>query len=1169
MAVNRPRSALRSRSFASVLLVALLAAGVIPIPAIAATPTAPPAARTSSPDAEPAPTESAGDRAAITEVGRPQPSVPYEQAMAHASDKIAFTPGARVDTPFVPRSTDRWPVDGRAPTALPAGRASGRDMERSPQGSSWSTTAPGGAPVTSDASGPSIEPAPVDIDGRSVSGDAAGATWTAPETVTTDTAAASGLRRQVFGFLPYWEVSGSASTLNYDDLSTIAYFSVGANSAGNLLKKNSDGSTTTGWGGWTSSSLTSVINAAHSRGTRVVLTLSVFAWSTTQANVQKALLGSSTARLNLAQQAVAAVRDRGADGINLDFEPVVSGYEDEFVALLRTMRTELDKVASGYQLTYDTTGWIGNYPIEQSVAAGAADAIFVMGYDYRTSSSGYVGSIDPLSGPAYDLTDTIRSYTARVSPSKVILGLPWYGRAWSTATDTVNAASQSGAKYGYSTAVNYENVVDLVAQYGRRWDSREQTPWFAYQKQNCTTTYGCVTTWRQVYYDDAVSMKLRFDVVNTYGLRGAGIWALGYDGGHPELYKAISDAFLTDVTGPMTGVRMLAATQRDEGFTVSWTGTDATGVASYDVQVSTDRGPWTDWLLGTTTTSGTWLGQDGHGYAFRTRGRDTKGNLSAWNVTATWSPSPALAVGGFGQVRTDSLSYRTGPALSAAKLGTVDTGTIVAVTGGPITADGYVWWQVTQPVLEWGTVTFAEVGVWMASGLEATPSGYIGAYRAPNSTTVAAALRITGFNGLGSGSLGAGNSARRVVSPNGDGDRDAIRLDWTSTVTLSALHLRILRSDGTLVDTRTLTALAPGAAHYTWDGTIGGAPVADGRYLLQLVGTSGTATYNAPSRDAATAAEIATYAVTVDHVPTTRLAGSDRFATAAAISAASFAPGVPVAYIATGLNFPDALAGAAVAGSQGAPVLLVTRDAIPSPIATELARLHPKKIVVLGSAGVVSDAVKTTLAGYTSGTVTRLAGSDRFATAAAISAASFAPGVPVAYIATGLNFPDALAGAAVAGSQGAPVLLVTRDAIPSPIATELARLHPKKIVVLGSAGVVSDAVKTTLAGYTSGTVTRLAGSDRFATAAAISAASFAPGVPVAYIATGLNFPDALAGAAVAGSQGAPVLIVTRDAIPSPIATELARLHPKKIVVLGSAGVVSDAVMASLHAAALQ
>ncbi len=1161
--MTRPRFALRGRPVATVLLVAMLVVGIVPVPAIAATPTAPPAARTSAPDAEPAPTESAADRAAITEVGRPQPSVPYEEAMAHASDKIAFTPGARVDTPFTPRSTDRWPVDGRAPTALPAGRASGRDMARSPQGSSWSTSASGGVPVTLDVAAPSTDPAPVDSNGGGVSGDAAGATWTAPVTATSETTAASGLRRQVFGFLPYWEVSGSASTLNYDDLSTIAYFSVGANSAGNLLKKNSDGSTTTGWGGWTSSSLTSVINAAHSHGTRVVLTLSVFAWSTTQANVQAALLGSSAARLNLAQQAVAAVRDRGADGINLDFEPVVSGHEDDFVALLRTMRTELDKVAPGYQLTYDTTGWIGNYPIEASVAAGAADAIFVMGYDYRTSSSSYVGSIDPLSGPAYDLTDTIRSYTARVSPSKVILGLPWYGRAWSTATDAVNAASQSGAKYGYSAAVNYGNVVDLVAQYGRRWDSREQTPWFAYQRTNCTTTYGCVQTWRQVYYDDAESMRLRYELVNTYGLRGAGIWALGYDGGHPELYRAISDAFLTDVTGPVTGVRMLGTTQRDEGFTVSWAGSDTSGVASYDVQVSKDGGPWTAWLSGTTAESDTWLGQSGHGYAFRTRARDTKGNVSAWDITSTWSPSPSLAVGGFGQVRTDGLSYRTGPDTSAAKLGTVDTGTIVAVTGGPVTADGYVWWQVTQPVLEWGTVTFAEVGVWMASGPVATPSGYIGAYRAPNSTTVDAGIRSLGFNGLGAASLGVANAGSRFVSPNGDGDHDTVQLDWQTTVALSTLQLRVYRSDGTLVDTRTLTAGAAGARHYAWDAKVAGVPVADGTYMLQLVGKSGSVTYTAPSVSPVSPAQVAAFGVTVQHLVVTRLFGQTLYDTSAAISAASFGSNVPVAYIATGTQFPDALTGAPVAGKDGAPLLLTDPKALPPAIAAELTRLKPAKIVILGGPGAVSDAVLSALRHY-AGTVTRLFGQTLYDTSAAISAASFGSNVPVAYIATGTQFPDALTGAPVAGKDGAPLLLTDPKALPPAIAAELTRLKPAKIVILGGPGAVSDAVLSALRHY-AGTVTRLFGQTLYDTSAAISAASFGSNVPVAYIATGTQFPDALTGAPVAGKDGAPLLLTDPKALPPAIAAELTRLKPAKIVILGGPGAVSDAVLSALRA----
>ena len=296
----------------------------------------------------------------------------------------------------------------------------------------------------------------------------------------------------------------------------------------------------------------------------------------------------------------------------------------------------------------------------------------------------------------------------------------------------------------------------------------------------------------------------------------------------------------------------------------------------------------------------------------------------------------------------------------------------------------------------------------------------------------------------------------------------------------------------------------------------------------------------------------------------TRLGGGDLYGTPAVISAANFAPGVPVVYVATGLDFPDALAGAAVAGPQGGPILLVSVDAIPAATAAELTRLRPQQIMILGGTGVVSDAVASALGDYTSGAVTRLAGRDRYATAAAVGAATFVPGVSVVYVATGLNFPDALAGAAVAGFQDGPVLLVSTNAIPTVTAVELARLKPQRIVILGGTGVVSDAVASTLGAYTPGTVTRLAGRDRYATAAAISAATFAPGVPVVYVATGLDFPDALAGSAVAGSQGAPVLLVSTNAIPAATAAELIRLQPGRVVLLGSASSVSEAVRIQLQ-----
>ena len=124
--------------------------------------------------------------------------------------------------------------------------------------------------------------------------------------------------------------------------------------------------------------------------------------------------------------------------------------------------------------------------------------------------------------------------------------------------------------------------------------------------------------------------------------------------------------------------------------------------------------------------------------------------------------------------------------------------------------------------------------------------------------------------------------------------------------------------------------------------------------------------------------------------------------------------------------------------------------------------------MILGGPSVVSAAVATQLDLFTTGTVTRLSGTDRYETSAKISAANFNPGVPVVYIATGLGFPDALSGAPVAGIKGGPILLVPGTSIPASIATELLRLGPARIVILGGPSVVSAAVATQLLAYTAG-----------------------------------------------------------------------------------------------------
>ena len=288
-----------------------------------------------------------------------------------------------------------------------------------------------------------------------------------------------------------------------------------------------------------------------------------------------------------------------------------------------------------------------------------------------------------------------------------------------------------------------------------------------------------------------------------------------------------------------------------------------------------------------------------------------------------------------------------------------------------------------------------------------------------------------------------------------------------------------------------------------------------------------------------------------------RLAGPDRYGTAAAISTL-FQPGVPVAFVATGENFPDALAaGPAGVRAQG-PVLLVRHDSVPDATRVALDRLDPANIVVLGGAGVVSEGVAAELQPYTSGSVVRVAGADRYETAAGI-AANFPPGVQLVYIANGLAFPDALAAGPTAGTYDSPLLLVHPTFIPPSTATQLNRLQPEVIVIAGGPSAVSAAVEQQLAAFAP--VIRESGPDRYATSVAISANSFEPGVGTVFLATGGNFPDALAGGPVAGLIQAPVLLVRPDCIPADVMGEINRLVPDDVVLLGGEAVLAPSVAA--------
>jgi putative cell wall-binding protein/beta-lactamase class A len=283
--------------------------------------------------------------------------------------------------------------------------------------------------------------------------------------------------------------------------------------------------------------------------------------------------------------------------------------------------------------------------------------------------------------------------------------------------------------------------------------------------------------------------------------------------------------------------------------------------------------------------------------------------------------------------------------------------------------------------------------------------------------------------------------------------------------------------------------------------------------------------------------------VTID-----RINGADRFDVAVQVSQRAYPDGAPVVVVANGFTFPDALSGAPAAAALGGPVLLATTDGVPVAVWNEIRRLQPQRIIMLGGLASLSTAAEIQLA-QLAPEVVRIGGPDRYAVSRAIATRYFGSASTV-FVATGRGFPDALAGAGAAARLGAPVLLIDGAAAALDPATAglLGGLDLERIVILGGPATVSDRIALELQNYAP-TIERIGGADRFAVAVAISE-RFVPTAHMALITTGLNFPDALTGAALAAA-GAPLYLVPPACPPAAmLADAFDRLDVDSVVILG-------------------
>lgn len=355
-----------------------------------------------------------------------------------------------------------------------------------------------------------------------------------------------------------------------------------------------------------------------------------------------------------------------------------------------------------------------------------------------------------------------------------------------------------------------------------------------------------------------------------------------------------------------------------------------------------------------------------------------------------------------------------------------------------------------------------------------------------------------------------------------------------------------LQISGDTVVTRTVTVASDGR----WQLPLGALSLGSHSYTARAV-------WNTYSESAQV-----TGAFTVVAAPAVdRIAGADRYEVAVAISQRAFAGEAGVVYIATGTNYPDALSAAPAAVKEGGPLLLTRPGDLPESVRLEIERLNPSKIVVVGGPNSVSPDVFEQLRGLATDSIHRVDGADRYVVSRELVRYAF-DSATLAYVSTGANFPDALSASAAGGKSGSPVVLVNGAA--SSIDTDTTTLlrddlGASSIRIAGGPASVSPGIESDLDSV-AGDVTRLSGADRFEASLNINRDAFRTlPVPTVYLATGLNFPDALAGAALAGKQGAPVYMVRQDCVPAGVLSDIAQMGTTTVTLLGGTATLSPSV----------
>ncbi|MDQ3192773.1 MAG: glycosyl hydrolase family 18 protein [Bacteroidota bacterium] len=327
------------------------------------------------------------------------------------------------------------------------------------------------------------------------------------------------LNKIVFGWHPYW-MNGLQSNYQWDLLSDFSYFSYDVN------PNNGQAYTTNNW-----SSAQSVTDAL-TNGVRVNLCVTLFGSSN-----HTTFLTNTTSQQTLITNLINLVQARGAHGVNIDFEEMPSAQASNLTAFIINLCNQMHAAIPSSQISIalPAVDWGNSFDV--AAMSSYIDLFIIMGYDYYWGGSTQAGPTDPLytfdpTVSSQNISRSINTYLNKGIPnSKLILGLPYYGREWNTTTDLVPSSATS-----HVAARTYKYTRDNV-------NGNYTNSTFYLKSMTNYHVYHSGTSWRQCFINDEFTLGKRYDMVNQRNIGGIGIWSLGGDDGYMDLWNKIENKF--------------------------------------------------------------------------------------------------------------------------------------------------------------------------------------------------------------------------------------------------------------------------------------------------------------------------------------------------------------------------------------------------------------------------------------------------------------------------------------------------------------------------------------------------------------------------------------------------------------------------------------------------